>query len=90
MKNVTRIIAFSLVCMFASCASDTPVETEEIQVVKEVEVVRVETSAPEKSSESSTEVSFGSDGVKLNTKEGDRGTKIEVKGGSTKIEVKGE
>ena len=92
MKNVTRIIAFSLICVFTACTPEKTIETEEVEVVKdvevvkEVEVVKVEANAPE----NSTEVSFGSDGVKLNTKDGNSGTKIEVKGGSTKIEVKGE
>jgi hypothetical protein len=86
MKNVTRIISFSIACMFASCAADNTTETKETTVVKEVEVVRVEPSTPE----NSTEVSFGNDGVKLNTKDGGSGTKIEVKNGSTKIEIKGE
>lgn len=82
MKNVTRIIAVSFTCVFASCASDKSADP----VVNEVEVVRVETGTPK----NSTEVTLGKDGASLKTKDGDIGTKIEVKGGSTKIEVKGE
>ncbi len=88
MKNVTRIIALSFTCLLASCASDQPVGAEptpDAPVANEVEVVRVETSAPE----NSTEVSFGKNGASVTTKDGEAGTKIEVKGGSANIEVKG-
>ncbi len=86
MRNVTGFIALSVFGLFVSCASDKAVETEEAPAVTEVEVVKVETSAPE----SSTEVSFGKDGASVKTKDGQSGTSIEVKDGSTKIKVKGE
>jgi len=84
MRNITKFIALGFTCILASCASDRPAEPETTTTVTEVEVVRVETKAPE----NSTEVTFGKDGATLKTKDGDNDTKIEIKGGSAEVEIK--
>ncbi|MBA3682874.1 MAG: hypothetical protein H0W73_17170 [Bacteroidetes bacterium] len=75
MKKITKLIAVSLTCILAACSENKTVETETAPATTEIKVVKVETKAPE----NSTEIIIGKDGAKVETKNGANGTKIEVK-----------